>query len=66
MHSNSPLFLWKTIFSNILHTLPHPDLYMSSCPSIFCHQHQVFIVYLFNAIDYLAYCYWVPSLSSIL
>ncbi|MPC31807.1 hypothetical protein E2C01_025104 [Portunus trituberculatus] len=28
--------VWKTVFSNILHTLPHPDLlFMSSCPSIF-------------------------------
>ncbi|MPC99182.1 hypothetical protein E2C01_094580 [Portunus trituberculatus] len=27
---------------------------MTSCPFIiFCHQHQVFVVYLFNAIDYL-------------
>ncbi|MPC51149.1 hypothetical protein E2C01_044989 [Portunus trituberculatus] len=25
----------KTAFSNILHTLPHPDLYMTSCHSIF-------------------------------
>ncbi|MPC22545.1 hypothetical protein E2C01_015561 [Portunus trituberculatus] len=30
---------------------------MSYCPSIFCHQHQVFIVYLFNAFDYLVHCY---------
>ncbi|MPC56207.1 hypothetical protein E2C01_050160 [Portunus trituberculatus] len=30
---------------------------MTSCPSIiFCHQHQVFLVYLFNAIDYLVHC----------
>ncbi|MPC46959.1 hypothetical protein E2C01_040691 [Portunus trituberculatus] len=43
-----PLFLrsvWKTVFSNILHTLPHPSLLcMSSCLSSFCHQHQVFLV----------------------
>ncbi|MPC54050.1 hypothetical protein E2C01_047957 [Portunus trituberculatus] len=49
-----PLFhhsVWKTVLSNILHTLPHPNLiYMSSCPSCFCYQHQVFLVYLFNAI----------------
>ncbi|MPC83647.1 hypothetical protein E2C01_078361 [Portunus trituberculatus] len=51
--------MWETVFSNILHTLPHPNLlYMSSCPSIiFCHQHQVFLVYLFNAIDYLVHSY---------
>ncbi|MPC67194.1 hypothetical protein E2C01_061361 [Portunus trituberculatus] len=48
--------VWKTVFSNILHTLPHTGLYMSSCP-IFCHQHQVFLVYLFNAIGYLVHCY---------
>ncbi|MPC85973.1 hypothetical protein E2C01_080781 [Portunus trituberculatus] len=31
---------------------------MSSCPSIFfCHQHQVFLVYLFNSMDYLVHCY---------
>ncbi|MPC60697.1 hypothetical protein E2C01_054753 [Portunus trituberculatus] len=30
---------------------------MSSCPSIFfCQQYQVFLVYLFNAIDYLVHC----------
>ncbi|MPC11582.1 hypothetical protein E2C01_004250 [Portunus trituberculatus] len=39
-----PLFhhsMWKTVLSNILHTLPHPNLlYMSSCPSsFFCNQH---------------------------
>ncbi|MPC57254.1 hypothetical protein E2C01_051232 [Portunus trituberculatus] len=31
-----PLFhysMWKTVFSNILYTLPNPNLYMSSCPS---------------------------------
>ncbi|MPC14739.1 hypothetical protein E2C01_007510 [Portunus trituberculatus] len=34
--------MWKTVFSNILHTLPHPNiLYMLSCPSFFCHQYQV-------------------------
>ncbi|MPC27489.1 hypothetical protein E2C01_020659 [Portunus trituberculatus] len=29
----------KTVFSNILHTMPHPNfLYISSCPSsFFCH-----------------------------
>ncbi|MPC42183.1 hypothetical protein E2C01_035797 [Portunus trituberculatus] len=38
--------------------MPHPNLlYMSSCPSIFYHQHQVFLVYLSNAIDYLVHCY---------
>ncbi|MPC16132.1 hypothetical protein E2C01_008952 [Portunus trituberculatus] len=31
---------------------------MSSCPSsFFCHQHQVFLVYLFNAIYYFIQCY---------
>ncbi|MPC25577.1 hypothetical protein E2C01_018695 [Portunus trituberculatus] len=30
---------------------------MSSCPSSFCHQHQVFLVYLFNAIYYFMHCY---------
>ncbi|MPC10801.1 hypothetical protein E2C01_003440 [Portunus trituberculatus] len=30
---------------------------MSSCPSIFCHQHQVFLIYLFNAINYLVHYY---------
>ncbi|MPC55083.1 hypothetical protein E2C01_049016 [Portunus trituberculatus] len=50
--------VWKTVLSNILHTLPHPDLlFMSSCPSIFCQQHQVFFVYLFNIIYYLMLCY---------
>ncbi|MPC27141.1 hypothetical protein E2C01_020302 [Portunus trituberculatus] len=39
-----PLFchsVWKTVFSSILHTLPHPNfLYMISCPSIIlCQQH---------------------------
>ncbi|MPC31613.1 hypothetical protein E2C01_024908 [Portunus trituberculatus] len=39
-----PLFhrsVWKTLFSNILHTLPRPDfLYMTFCPFIiFCQQH---------------------------
>ncbi|MPC94658.1 hypothetical protein E2C01_089837 [Portunus trituberculatus] len=55
-----PLFhrsMWKAVFSNILHTLPHPDLFVSSCLSIFCRQYQVFFVYLFNAIDYLVHCY---------
>ncbi|MPC51847.1 hypothetical protein E2C01_045701 [Portunus trituberculatus] len=28
--------MWKNLFSNILHTLPHPNLlYISSFPSIF-------------------------------
>ncbi|MPC83892.1 hypothetical protein E2C01_078613 [Portunus trituberculatus] len=50
--------VWKTVFSNILHTLPHPDLlFMSSYPSIFCQQHQICFVYLFSAIDYLVHCY---------
>ncbi|MPC60595.1 hypothetical protein E2C01_054647 [Portunus trituberculatus] len=51
--------MWKTVFSNILHTLPLPDLLcMSSCPSSFiCHQHQVLLVYLFNAINYFIHCY---------
>ncbi|MPC16131.1 hypothetical protein E2C01_008951 [Portunus trituberculatus] len=51
--------VWKTVFSNILHTLPHPDLlFISSCPSIFfCQQHQVFFVYLFNISYYLIHCY---------
>ncbi|MPC30309.1 hypothetical protein E2C01_023570 [Portunus trituberculatus] len=50
--------VWKTVFPNSLHTLPQPDLYMTSCPSIiFFHQHQVFLVYLFNAIDYLILSY---------
>ncbi|MPC68383.1 hypothetical protein E2C01_062583 [Portunus trituberculatus] len=31
---------------------------MSSCRSIFfCHQHQVFLVYFFNAINYFIQCY---------
>ncbi|MPC40293.1 hypothetical protein E2C01_033849 [Portunus trituberculatus] len=30
---------------------------MSSCLSIFCQQHQVFFVHLFNATDYLVHCY---------
>ncbi|MPC28734.1 hypothetical protein E2C01_021945 [Portunus trituberculatus] len=31
---------------------------MSSCPSsFFCHQHQVLLVYLFNAIIYFIHCY---------
>ncbi|MPC50107.1 hypothetical protein E2C01_043929 [Portunus trituberculatus] len=30
---------------------------MSSCPSIFCQQDQVFFVYLFNIIYYLIHCY---------
>ncbi|MPC46063.1 hypothetical protein E2C01_039772 [Portunus trituberculatus] len=30
---------------------------MSSCPSIFCHQHQVFLLYLFNAIHYLVHSF---------
>ncbi|MPC22873.1 hypothetical protein E2C01_015900 [Portunus trituberculatus] len=46
-----PLFhcsMWKTVLSNILHTLPHPNLlYMSSSPSSFCHQHQVNVIYHF-------------------
>ncbi|MPC62261.1 hypothetical protein E2C01_056343 [Portunus trituberculatus] len=37
--------VWKTVFCNILHTLPHLDLFISSCPSISCQQHQVFFVY---------------------
>ncbi|MPC21763.1 hypothetical protein E2C01_014757 [Portunus trituberculatus] len=51
--------MWKTVFSNILHTLLHPDLlYMSSCPSIFfCYQHQVFLVHFYYTIDYLVHCY---------
>ncbi|MPD01318.1 hypothetical protein E2C01_096839 [Portunus trituberculatus] len=49
--------VWKTVFFNILHTLPHPDLFMFSCPSIFCQQRQVFFVYLFNIIYYLIHCY---------
>ncbi|MPC99476.1 hypothetical protein E2C01_094892 [Portunus trituberculatus] len=60
-----PLFhrsIWKTVFSNIPHTLPHSNLYMSSCPSIFfkC-QHQVFLVYLFNAIDSSFYSIFLSS-----
>ncbi|MPC84008.1 hypothetical protein E2C01_078734 [Portunus trituberculatus] len=32
--------MWKTIFSNILHTLPLPNLLcMSSCRSSFRYQH---------------------------
>ncbi|MPC38391.1 hypothetical protein E2C01_031897 [Portunus trituberculatus] len=50
--------VWKTVFFNILHTLPHPDLFMSSCPSIlFCQLHQVFFVYLFNIIYYFILSY---------
>ncbi|MPC90985.1 hypothetical protein E2C01_085993 [Portunus trituberculatus] len=31
---------------------------MSSCPSgCFCHQHQIFLVYLFNAINCFIQCY---------
>ncbi|MPC95183.1 hypothetical protein E2C01_090381 [Portunus trituberculatus] len=31
---------------------------MTSCPSIIiCHQHQVFLFYLFNAMDYLVHSY---------
>ncbi|MPC37257.1 hypothetical protein E2C01_030732 [Portunus trituberculatus] len=42
----------KTISSNILYTAYPNLLYMTSCPSVFfCHQHQVFLVYLFNDID---------------
>ncbi|MPC98904.1 hypothetical protein E2C01_094290 [Portunus trituberculatus] len=57
MHSTFPPFFGK-LFSNILHTLALLNLLcMSSCPYSFCHQHQVVLVYLFYAIDYLVHCY---------